>query len=75
MNHFEIDDCLKSMQIIVDSNEQPSKRAKKRYEAFECPYVRQKIDYGDYTYNFMFPNGKMAVWSKHKGFPACFNRA
>lgn len=58
MNNFEIDDCLRSMQIIVDSNEQPSKRAEKRYKSFGCPYIRQKIDYGDYTYNFMLPNGK-----------------
>lgn len=58
MNNFEISNCLDSMEIIVDSNEQPSERAFKRYEAFEAPYRVQKIDYGDYTYNFKLPSGK-----------------
>ena len=58
MNNFEISSCLDSMEIIVDSNEQPSERAFKRYETFGVPYRVQKIDYGDYTYNFMLPNGK-----------------
>lgn len=46
------------MTIIVDSNEQPSERAFSRYERFGCPYKVQKLDYGDYTYNFQLPNGK-----------------
>lgn len=58
MNHFEIDDCLRSMEIIVDTREQPSKRAQKRYESFCAPYTRQTMNYGDYTYNFNFPNGE-----------------
>lgn len=70
MNHFEIDDCLRSMRIIVDSNEQPSRRAKKRYETFGCPYMRQKIDYGDYTYNFMLPNGEWLHELNTRVFPS-----
>lgn len=58
MTNFEIDDCLRSLQIIVDTREQPSKRAQKRYEAFQCPYIRQKLNYGDYAYNFKLPSGK-----------------
>lgn len=46
------------MEIVVDSNEQPSDRALKRYESFCVPYRVQKIDYGDYTYNFKLPSGK-----------------
>ena len=59
MNHFEIDDCLDSMQIIVDTREQPSKRAQRRYEGFCVPYTRQTLSYGDYTYNFCLPSGEM----------------
>lgn len=58
MDHFEIDSCLDSMQILVDTREQPSKRAEKRYNAFGCPHSRQKLNYGDYTYNFTLPDGK-----------------
>ena len=59
MNHFEIDDCLNSMEIIIDTREQPSKRAQRRYESFCVPYKRQTLNYGDYTYNFRLPNGEM----------------
>lgn len=58
MTNFEIEDCLKSLQIIVDTREQPSKRAQSRYESFGCPYRRQTMDFGDYTYNFKLPSGK-----------------
>lgn len=58
MTVFEVEDCLKSMQVIVDTREQPSKRAEERYKAFGVPYKRQGMAYGDYTYNFTLPNGK-----------------
>lgn len=61
MNPAEIENCLGSMSVIVDSREQPSARAKKRYQQFGCPYSRQKIEYGDYTYNFTLPDGRL-LW-------------
>lgn len=57
MNHFEADKCLDSMSILIDTREQPSKRAEKRYNAFNCPHSRHKLNYGDYTYNFTLPDG------------------
>lgn len=57
MEGYEIDECLNSMSVLVDSREQPSERATKRYEAFGCPFSRHKLDYGDYTFNFEI-NGK-----------------
>jgi hypothetical protein len=58
MKRLEIESCLESMSILTDSREQPSERAKRRYESFGCPYRRQKLEYGDYTYNFILPNGE-----------------
>lgn len=55
---FYIDSCLESMEILVDTREQPSKRAKDRYKSFQCPYQRRKLEYGDYTYNFRTPDGE-----------------
>lgn len=52
MTRFEIEDCLNSMIICVDTREQYSERAVRRYESFGCPYRKQTLDYGDYTYNF-----------------------
>lgn len=59
MEGFDIDTCLESFQILVDSREQPSARATKRYKSFGCPYHRHTLCYGDYTYNFQLPNGDM----------------
>ena len=58
MDAFQIESCLKSMQIFIDSNEQQTEQARRRYSSFSVPYIRQKLDYGDYTYNFTLPDGK-----------------
>lgn len=58
MDIFDIRKCLDSMQIIVDTREQPSDRAEKRYSSFSVPYTRQTLGFGDYTYNFTLPSGK-----------------
>lgn len=57
MEKLQIEECLKSMVILVDTREQPSARARRRYAAFPCLYRRQTLDYGDYTYSFVSPNG------------------
>lgn len=58
MDKLAIEGCLKSMSVIIDSREQPSERAEQRYKSFGCDYRKQTLDYGDYTYNFILPNGK-----------------
>ena len=45
------------MAVLVDTREQPSARAMRRYKRFNCPYSRRKLEYGDYAYNFALPNG------------------
>lgn len=52
-----IDECLESIIILVDTREQPSERAQKRYESFNCAYRRQKLDFGDYSAVFTLPDG------------------
>ena len=59
MTKFEIDDCLKSMSVLVDTREQPSQRATDRYNSFGCPWQRQTLSFGDYTYNFRMPDGSL----------------
>ena len=58
MDNFEIQNCLDTFRILVDTAEQPTKEYTRRCDAFGCPYVRQNLDYGDYTYDFMLPSGK-----------------
>ena len=57
MGPLDIEQCLQSMSILIDTREQPSERAMRRYSDFPCPCRRQTLDYGDYTYNFVFPDG------------------
>lgn len=58
MDHFEIQNCLESMFVLVDTREQPSVRSQQRLDSLGVPYTRQKLNYGDYTYNFRLPNGQ-----------------
>lgn len=59
MNPVEIENCIESLIICVDSREQPTEDARKRYEAFGCPYERKHLDYGDYTFSFSLPDGRL----------------
>lgn len=58
MEGYEITNCLESMIILVDSAEQPTEEYRKRCDSFGVPYIRTNLDYADYTYNFLLPNGK-----------------
>lgn len=58
MEGFEIQQCLDSFKILVDTAEQPTKEYQRRCDSFGCPYERRNLDYGDYTFDFRLPNGK-----------------
>ena len=58
MDNFEIENVLRTMSIVVDNREQPGDRADKRYRSFGVPYNRATLNYGDYTYNAVLPNGQ-----------------
>lgn len=58
MHPSDIEYCLKTMEIIVDSREKPDgEKFKRRVTQFRIPYYRQCLDYGDYAYNFRLPGG------------------
>lgn len=59
MEPFEEKTMLESMTVLVDSREQPSRRAEDRYKAFGVPYERATLSYGDYTYCAKFPDGSV----------------
>lgn len=49
MHPIEIENALETMQIIVDTREQPGVRFRKRMAMAGLPYVRRKLDFGDYS--------------------------
>lgn len=57
MDGCDILNVLDSFEILTDSREQPTDKAKRRYDDFECPYERCTLSYGDYTYNATLPGG------------------
>lgn len=58
MEGYEIQNCLDSMKILVDTAEQPTDEYQRRCDSFGVPYERRNLDYADYTYDFILPDGK-----------------
>lgn len=71
MDIFEQKEVLKSFCIIVDSREQNTARARRRYEAFGVPYSRGTLSYGDYTYNATLPDGSHILDADKTAEPLC----
>ena len=61
--NFEIDKCLESMVLLVDTREQPTERLKERLEAAGLPYERAKLDVGDYSCKCTLPDGEVLDFS------------
>ena len=59
MTPFELQKTLDSMVLLVDSREKPTAEAKKRWESFGVPYRIHGLRSGDYTAEFMLPNGEI----------------
>lgn len=65
MNNFDVDSCLKNITIISDTREQPTDRYKRRMEQIGLPYVREKLDAGDYSCRCLLPDGSDFNLSKY----------
>ena len=62
MDIFDQKKVLESMVIYIDSREQPTKRAFRRYDTFECSYkTKVPLWFGDYTYNATLPDGSNII--------------
>lgn len=58
MNNFDLEKTLSTMTIICDSREHATAEAKKRWESFGVPYRIHGLRSGDYTAEFILPNGE-----------------
>lgn len=58
MTPFELRDALEGMVVLVDTREQDTPRLRARLQEMNCPYERQKLDFGDYSAKFPLPNGE-----------------
>ena len=65
MTPFELQKTLDSMVLLVDSREKPTAEAKKRWESFGVPYRIHGLRSGDYTAEFVLPNGDTFSLENH----------
>lgn len=54
----ELEQILHSMVILVDTREQNTVRAKKRYKQFGCEFERKPLKFGDYSARLTGLNGE-----------------
>ena len=57
MDIFEQRAVLESFEVLADTREQNTARARDRYERIGVPVSRAKLNFGDYTYNATLPDG------------------
>ena len=65
MNNFDLEKTLSTMVCVIDSREHPTAEAKKRWESFGVPYRIQALKSGDYTAEFLSPNGETFSLENH----------
>ena len=65
MNNKKKKKTLSTMTCIIDSREKPTAEAKKRWESFGVPYRIQALKSGDYTSEFLLPNGETFSLENH----------
>ena len=58
MTPFDLEKCLDSMVLLVDTREQPTERLKRRIEQTGLPYERKKLEQGDYSCKCTLPDGE-----------------
>ena len=71
MDIFEQKQVLDSFQILVDTREQDTERARDRYDRMNVPVFRAKLNYGDYTYNATLPSGETLFDINNNVNPIC----
>ena len=57
MNPFETNRALKNLTLIVDTREQDTDRLRRRIRQTGLSFVRQKLDFGDYSAKTTLDNG------------------
>lgn len=71
MTIFDQKEVLRSFEVLVDTREQDTQRARKRYALFGVPYQKATISYGDYTYNATLPSGQKIYDTSKTIMPLC----
>ena len=58
MEIFDQKEVLKSFSVIADTREQATDKSRRRYASMGVPVERATLDFGDYTWNAVLPDGR-----------------
>lgn len=61
MEAVDILSALQTFEVIVDTREQDTLRARKRYQGFGVPFARRALPYGDYAGSVTLPDGSKSL--------------
>ena len=64
-------EILESFELIVDTREQRTSRAKRRFASFTAPYQHSVMSYGDYCANVTLPSGEKLYDTSKAVSPRC----
>ena len=53
----EIESALKSIVVLIDTREKKYGHIQAALTKLGCPYIAQKLDFGDYSYRYTKPDG------------------
>ena len=59
MNHFEIEEALETIKLLVDTREKPTKKLQARIDMVGWPWERVKLAQGDYSAECLLPSGEV----------------
>lgn len=71
MDIFDQKKVLESFEILIDTREQDTERARKRYKTFGVPYHKATLKYGDYAYNAVIGDSRHIYDVSHTIYPKC----
>lgn len=63
MTPFEVKEALESLVLLVDTREQDTIFFRRRMKEAEIPYIRQKLDFGDYSMKVKLEDGQEVDFS------------
>ena len=58
MTPFEVSAALDTLTVLVDTREQQTPALQRRLKTMKLPYIRQKLDFGDYSAKCTLDTGK-----------------
>lgn len=61
MEVFDQKEVLRSFSVIADTREQATDKSRRRYASMGVPVERATLDFGDYTWNAVLPDGR-PIW-------------